>query len=174
MHDKMKKVPEPMPKYLYHNITFKEVPNEVCLTLSLTLCGGSCLHCHTPELRKDIGEELTIKEVDNLMTKYLPHITTICFLGDSVGLYKVCKYIKQTYSVKIAIYSGKNQVSNILLPWVDFYKVGEYVHKLGGLDKITTNQIFYEITHNGNVLVNSTHKFQTIHKLKGGNPSLVK
>lgn len=159
MQDNKKSIIEHMPKYVYKGITFREVPNEVCLTLSLSSCGGNCPHCHTPELRRDIGEELNENTIKTLMDKYEKHITTICLLGSPSGIVPLCKLIKETYNVKVCVYSGEEEMLTELKPYVDFYKVGAYVHALGGLDSVNTNQRMYVLS-NGEIQEDITYKFQ--------------
>ncbi len=50
-----------MIKYLPEltSVVLEEIPDKVSLAVEITQCQGSCVGCHSPFLRKDIGEELT-------------------------------------------------------------------------------------------------------------------
>ena len=50
-------------------VTFEEIPTEVTLSLSISNCQGKCPGCHSPELRCNIGTELTNEKLDELITK---------------------------------------------------------------------------------------------------------
>ena len=41
------------------------------------------------------------------------------------------------------LYSGKEDISTALKRRLDYYKVGPYIERLGGLDRPETNQKFY-------------------------------
>ena len=140
-----------MLKYLYRDITFREVPNKVSLTLSISNCQNLCLGCHSPELRTDTGATLSTTEVDKLMKAYALHIDVLCLLGhghkkDEGELIVLLEYMKHTYpSVEVCLYSGCVNTNKDLIPYLAYYKVGPYVEHMGGLDKKTTNQKFYKI-----------------------------
>ena len=139
-----------MLKYDTHAITYRELPNEVALSLSVTNCPNRCPGCHSAHLREDIGIDLW--EVTNLLTKYSEHITAICFLGHG-GLQHTEEFAQllHTLSVshpnlKLGLYSGFDYIIDDFKPYLTYYKVGRYIEELGGLDKPeTTNQVYYEI-----------------------------
>ena len=54
-------------KYLNTAITFREFPDEISLCINITNCPFHCSGCHSPELWKDVGKELTIDELLNLI-----------------------------------------------------------------------------------------------------------
>ena len=148
-------------KYLYHNIVFSEIPDEVSLSLSISGCTRNCSGCHTSELRGDVGDVLDENEIDKLMDKYGDHITCILFLGGDqfhLEMKSLFEYIRSKYSLKIALYSGANDISSELVNLLDYVKMGPYDKDLGGLDKKTTNQKLYKISESG-LFKNITEKF---------------
>ena len=58
-----------MIKYLNTMVTFAEIPVEVTLSINITNCQNKCPGCHSPELRENIGTELTKDELNNLINK---------------------------------------------------------------------------------------------------------
>jgi anaerobic ribonucleoside-triphosphate reductase activating protein len=49
--------------------------------------------------------------------------------------------VKKDYGVKVAWYSGKNDLpQNVSTDHFDYIKIGRYVAELGPLDSLTTNQ----------------------------------
>ena len=49
------------------SVVLEEIPDRVTLAVDISNCQGSCVGCHSPFLRKDIGEELTEETVDALI-----------------------------------------------------------------------------------------------------------
>lgn len=67
--------------------------------------------------------------------------------------------IKDLYDIKVAWYSGRQELSkDINLEFFDYIKVGPYIEELGPLNSKTTNQRFYKV-ESGN-LIDITYKFQ--------------
>ena len=54
-------------KYTDVQIGFQEFPDEISLLINISNCPFHCPGCHSPELREDIGTELTKKELSNLI-----------------------------------------------------------------------------------------------------------
>lgn len=136
-------------KYLDYMVTFREVPNEVSLCINITECPNHCHGCHSPELRQSIGKELNKESLKTLIEKN-NGITTICFMGgdgkpDKVN--KLAQFVKKNYpNLKTCWYSGNETLSKAIdLQYWDFIKLGPYEEKYGPLDKVTTNQRFYEV-----------------------------
>ena len=67
-------------KYVNTQIVFQEIPNEVSLAINISNCPCKCLNCHSSYLAEDIGEELNIESLSNLIFKN-KGITCICFMG---------------------------------------------------------------------------------------------
>lgn len=140
-----------MIKYLNTDITFREIPDEICLSINLTNCPFKCEGCHSPQLREDIGEELTSEKLNQLI-KENPGITCVVFLGGDSD-YKelehlVFHYIRKSSNkyIKFAWYSGRTKIpDDINLALFSYIKLGPYIAEKGGLDNSNTNQKLYEI-----------------------------
>lgn len=141
-------------------VCFEEIPNYISLGLSISNCLGLCEGCHSPELRKNIGIELTNNEVDNLLKKN-KGVNCILFLGegnDKNALLEIIKYIREKHNtLKIALYSGRNKIESELEGLLDFIKIGPYIAKYGPLNKETTNQRLYKIENGEKIDI--TEKF---------------
>lgn len=132
-----------MIKYVNSAIVMQEVPNEITLAINLSLCPNRCKGCHSPELRKDIGEELTKERLDKLIQDS-EGITCICFMGgdnDKGTLHKLARYIKLHWGLKVAWYSGQEAQDNV---WgfgcFNYIKYGPYIKEKGPLNNKNTNQ----------------------------------
>lgn len=152
-----------MLKYLNTEVTFSEIPDEITLCINITGCKNACEGCHSPYLAEDIGTELTIDALTDLI-KTNKGITCICFMGGDANpkdVEKLAMWIKlQSWiRLKTAWYSGRQYIPDEFLTIAfDYIKVGPYIPKLGGLDKETTNQIMYKVD-NGN-LIDITYRFK--------------
>lgn len=138
-----------MLKYKETLVTFSEVPEEITLCINITNCPFTCEGCHSPHLREDIGDILDTKALSKLIDKN-KGITCVSFMGgdrEPFEVLKLCKWIKDNYSLKTCWYSG-NYLGNIQIPYnyFDFIKVGPYIKERGGLNNPNTNQRFYRIT----------------------------
>jgi anaerobic ribonucleoside-triphosphate reductase activating protein len=133
-----------MLKFFDNAIVFKEVPNEISLAINITNCPLHCKGCHSPWLWDDVGEELTEEILLNL-TKQSQGISCILFLGGDNSYSDVRKFAKfvKSLGLKFAWYSGRNIIPVSDLKYFDYIKIGQYEEALGGLDKITTNQRFF-------------------------------
>lgn len=138
-----------MVKYYSTNVVFEEIPDMVTLAIEITNCPGHCEGCHSPWLREDIGEELTIEVLESLIKKN-DGVNCVCFMGegnDPEGLKKLAEYVKSRNSVPYvtALYSGREDVEKDYDKCFDFIKVGPYIAECGPLNKETTNQRLYKI-----------------------------
>ena len=70
-----------MVKFCGHYITCQEVPGEISLTFSISRCPHRCEGCHSPWLQADIGDELTVWDIDYYIQQYWDGITCVCFMG---------------------------------------------------------------------------------------------
>ena len=124
----------------------EEIPDRVTLAVEITNCRGNCPGCHSPFLRKDIGEELTPRKVDKMIADNFG-ITCFLFLGegsDSEALLKLARYIRSTYpDLELAVYSGREKVDDEFSEVFDYIKVGPYIEALGPLNDPRTNQRLY-------------------------------
>lgn len=131
-------------------VTFEEIPDKVTLSLAISNCMGTCVGCHSPELRKDIGTELTTEVLDKLI-KQESGINCVLFLGegrDQEALLKLSEYVHSNYpGIETALYSGREMVEYVVFTEFDYVKVGPYIEQYGPLNKETTNQKLYQIKH---------------------------
>lgn len=128
------------------DIVMEEIPDKVTLAVEISNCQGNCIGCHSPFLRKDIGEELTTEVIDKLIAD---NFGVNCFLllgegNDHEALCNVARYIKATYpAIETAVYSGRTAVEDEMFELFDYIKVGPYIPSLGPLNSPTTNQHLY-------------------------------
>lgn len=150
-----------MLKFTETEITFKEVPGKICRCFSVSNCGLHCKNCHSPELQGDNGEELTSEKLLNFIKQDKRVVDCYVFLGEGndkeclKSLLELCK----ENNLKTCIYSGKDSFDlTEFLGVLDYLKLGPYIEELGGLDKPSTNQRFYEIDPSGN-MIDKTNEF---------------
>lgn len=154
-----------MLKYTDTQVTFAEVPDEITLCINISNCPCHCKGCHSAYLAEDIGYWLTHAQIDlNVVTNR--GITCVCFMGgdsepDQVNFW--ANYIKEKYGLKVAWYSGRQELSkDIDLMNFNYIKLGPYDENKGPLNKRTTNQKFYKVFHFSTgrcELIDITHKF---------------
>lgn len=136
------------------DIVLEEIPDRVTLAVEISNCQGSCLGCHSPFLRKDVGEELTESKIDALIAD---NFGIVCFLflgegNDLKTLLRLANHIKQNHpTIELALYSGRTEVEAQIWDLFDFVKIGPYIAEFGPLNERTTNQRLYyhkeDITH---------------------------
>lgn len=127
-------------------VTFEEIPTEVTLSLSISNCQNRCSGCHSPELRCNIGTELTNEVLDELINKN-NGISCVLLLGegnDRSRLIDIAKRVRNEHKLAVALYSGRDNVEEDVWNAFDYVKIGRYVASLGPLNKVTTNQRLYK------------------------------
>ena len=135
-----------MIKYVQSMVTFEEVPTEVTLSLSISNCQNRCSGCHSPELRCNIGTELTNEVLDELINKN-NGISCVLLLGegnDRSRLIDIAKRVRNEHKLAVALYSGRDNVEEDVWNAFDYVKIGRYVASLGPINKVTTNQRLYK------------------------------
>lgn len=136
-----------MIKYLETLVAFAEIPDEITLCINITNCPCNCNGCHSSYLSKDIGEELNNDILDKLISDN-SGISCIAFMGGDSSpkeINDLAKYVKDKYSISIAWYSGRQELSkDINLDNFDYIKLGPYIKELGPLTSKTTNQRLYQ------------------------------
>ena len=142
-------------------VVFEEIPDEISLAIEITNCPGHCVGCHSPWLREDIGEELTLEVLNELIDKNRG-ITCVCFMGEGKDpeALKTLAYgirLRSDYPYKTALYSGRDEVEPEYDDYFDYLKIGAFRGEFGPLNKETTNQRLYEITDEGRKDI--TYKF---------------
>ena len=140
-----------MVKYCGYYITFQEVPNEVALTFTISNCPYRCEGCHSPWLQKDFGDELTPDIILGLLDKYQGAITCVCFMGTGNDYIALCRLIRlvRMYGYKTCVYTGDHRNDVELYDFPDYFKEGQYIEKLGGLDSPHTNQRMWKMCEDG-------------------------
>ena len=138
-------------RYLNYQVVFKEVPDEVTLSINITNCPYRCPGCHSSYLQEDVGEELTFETLSFLIEKH-KGITCVCFMGGDRNIYKLLTFayfIKIKYGLKTAWYSGMDTMPERLIENVkdvfNYVKIGSYKKDRGGLESRKTNQQFFKI-----------------------------
>ena len=137
-----------MIKYLpgLTDVVLEEIPGRVTLAVEITCCQGRCLSCHSPFLREDTGEALTVEVASGLIED---NFGINCFLllgegNDRTALLELARELKRRYpALELAIYSGRKEVEQEFYELFDYVKVGPYIPECGPLNKTTTNQRLY-------------------------------
>lgn len=127
--------------------TFAEVPDEITLAINLSNCPYRCKGCHSEYLQKDIGEELTIQKLQELIEKH-KGISCVAFLGgdnDPKSLFKLTEFIKSKLNLKTCWYSGSDYlITDLSTKSLDYVKFGSYREERGPLTNPNTNQTFWK------------------------------
>jgi len=130
-------------RYLSHQITFQEVPDEISLSFLITGCPLKCKACHSSDSWNPAhGEILNIEILKKLIHKYQDAITCVLFMGgewrqkELIDLLQVC----QKFNLKTCLYTGLDDVSFDLKKELTFLKTGSWKKNLGGLSSRHTNQ----------------------------------
>ncbi len=146
-------------KYTDTQIGFQEFPDEISLLINISNCPFHCPGCHSPELWKDVGTELTVSEFDKLI-KNNSGITCVGFMGgvpkevDSLASRVRLKYP----TLRTGWYYGGTEIpEDVNLFNFDYVKIGPYMKDLGGLDNPNTNQIMYHIVDG--LMIDITYEF---------------
>jgi len=142
-------------------IVFQEIPGEISLSFSITGCGLSCPHCHSPYLQNGCnGIPLSWTKLCDTLSFYSQMVSCILFMGGDLyemELIEILDKLKlQKY--KTALYTGHTNISNRLQFYLDYMKLGPYVEEYGGLNNPTTNQRFYK--KEKGIWIDATHVFQ--------------
>lgn len=149
-----------MLKYVDTLVTFSEVPDEIALCINITGCKIGCKNCHSPYLAEDIGKELNIDSLHELISNN-KGITCVSFMGGDSNpkeINNLAKEVKTYYNLKTAWYSGRQELSELIdLFNFDAIKLGGYNESLGPLNCPTTNQRFYKVVEGK--LEDITYKF---------------
>ena len=137
-----------MIKYLpgLTDIVLEEIPDRVTLAVEITNCQGSCPGCHSPFLRKDIGEELTEEALDAMLDDNFG-VNCLLFLGegnDRGALLRLAAHMRASHpGLELALYSGRTAVEKEITEMFDYVKIGPYIAERGPLNERTTNQRLY-------------------------------
>ena len=128
-------------------IVFSEIPDEITLAFNISNCQNHCVGCHTSYLRQDLGQRLTEEVLHNLITNN-NGISCVCFMGegnDAQALKNLVLYIRREFpDLKVALYSGREEVEDDIYNIFDYVKIGPYKKEYGPLNEKTTNQRLYK------------------------------
>lgn len=128
------------------DIVLEEIPDRVSLAVEISNCRGNCIGCHSPFLKKDLGDELTAEAVEKLLKTNFG-VNCFLFLGegnDPEALKAIAYYLRSSHpELELALYSGRESVEDELFEIFDFVKVGPYIKEFGPLNEKTTNQRLY-------------------------------
>ena len=140
------------------SVVLEEIPDRVTLAVEISNCQGSCVGCHSPFLRKDIGEELTPALIDALVADNFG-VDCFLFLGegkDPAALMALAAHIRSAHpSLALALYSGREEVEAEIWDVFDYVKVGPYRPECGPLNERTTNQRLYRVRHESGIPANA-------------------
>ena len=151
-----------MIKYTNAEVVFQEIPDEITLAINLSNCPIHCPDCHSKELWKDIGTDLTFSELSKLIDNN-PGISCVCFMGGDAEpdtIVVLAELIKTKYpNLKVGWYSGQSVFPHYDLEAFDYIKIGPFIKEKGGLNNPNTNQKLYR---------KDLFIEETSHKLVGG------
>lgn len=156
-----------MLKYYNYDIVFQEIPDETTLAVNLTGCPFTCEGCHSPHLRKDIGEPLTQEALLSILERYRNEVTCICIMGGDahpLEVQELAGWIRSALGLRSGWYSGATELAAGVDPKnFDYIKIGPYRAEYGGLKSPTTNQRLYKVEPDG-ALTDITYKFASQNK----------
>lgn len=140
-------------RYSGLQVTFQEIPNEICLSIHISGCPLACPGCHSADLwNADQGVVLNPTEFESLLSRYQDYISCVVFMGGEWFPEKLFNLLKKVHNTGLstALYTGLelDQVSKKLISELDYIKVGPYISKLGGLDSSKTNQRLIDLKNN--------------------------
>ena len=128
------------------NVVLEEIPDRVTLAVEISNCQGNCAGCHSPFLKEDVGEPLTLQRVASLIEDNFG-INCFLLLGegrDRDALLQIASFVRTRYpGLETALYSGRHDVEADLWEAFDYVKVGPFVEALGPLNSPETNQRLY-------------------------------
>lgn len=128
------------------SVVLEEIPDRVSLAVDISNCLGTCVGCHSPFLRLNIGEELTPGIVDALIADNFG-VNCFLFLGegnDIAALLALAAHMRKAHpGMELALYSGREEVEQEVWDAFDYVKVGPYRPECGPLNERSTNQRLY-------------------------------
>lgn len=139
-----------MLKYVNYGVVFQEIPGETTLSINISNCPCRCPGCHSDYLWMDIGNNLDVYSLNDLLGLYGDDITCVCFMGgdsDHELVNILARWVRENRpKLKVGWYSGMKHIPcQIHVGNFDYIKVGSYKAELGGLKSKTTNQRMYRV-----------------------------
>ncbi len=132
------------------SVVMEEIPDRVSLAVDISNCRGNCIGCHSPFLKKDIGQELTTEVIDRLVADNFG-VDCFLFLGEGRDLEALLELADHVRSKGLlaAVYSGREEVEEVFWDHFDYIKLGPYRPECGPLNSPTTNQRLYRRSKEG-------------------------
>lgn len=134
------------------SVVLEEIPDKLTLAVDISNCQGTCIGCHSPFLRDNVGEELTPGIIDALLADNFG-VNCFLFLGEGNGhaaLMRLARHLRTAHpELEIALYSGRETVEDDIWEIFDYVKVGPYIPKFGPLNHRSTNQRLYRLLRPG-------------------------
>lgn len=131
------------------SVVFLEIPDQISLAINISGCPHRCPGCHSPYLREDIGECLTIPSINGIINTH-KGITCVLFMGgdsDKQYLMTLSSYVRSK-GLLTGWYSGEDNLDiSLYKNYFDYIKVGSYKRELGPLNSPNTNQRLYKINN---------------------------
>ena len=128
------------------SVVMEEIPDRVTLAVDISNCRGNCVGCHSPFLKKDIGQELTPEVIDRLVADNFG-VNCFLFLGegrDPEALLVLAEHVR-SLGLEVAVYSGRETVEDVFWYYFDYVKLGPYRPECGPLNNPSTNQRLYKV-----------------------------
>ena len=132
-------------KFTDYEVVLSEIPDEITLAINISNCPYHCSGCHSPHLWKDIGTEMTVGNLKELIDRN-KGITCVAFMGGPIREVATASFIIHHYypKLKTAWYTGSSALP-ILLNDLNYIKIGRYIEEMGPLNNPNTNQRLYKI-----------------------------
>lgn len=134
-------------------IVFQEVPDEISLCFCITGCKVGCKGCHSTELwHENYGSPLTNKAFIQWLKKYQRLISCVVFFGGEWQPQALIEklLIAKNFGLKTCLYSGEEvgekHININISQHLNFLKTGAWQAELGGLESVTSNQVFRNLT----------------------------
>ena len=124
-------------------ITFQEIPDEICLSLHIAGCPLRCEGCHSSDAwAKTKGTPFAVMQFRQILDRYAAALTCVVFLGGEWHETELVQLLAHARSrnLKTALYTGLDDVSEQLKSRLDYLKTGRWLPHRGGLDSPNTNQ----------------------------------
>jgi anaerobic ribonucleoside-triphosphate reductase activating protein len=131
------------------SIVFQEVPNEISLCFSITGCKVGCNGCHSTELwNAHYGMPLNRHNFIAWLNKYKGLISCVVFFGGEWQPQALVEklIIAKNLGFKTCLYSGEKHIDINISQHLTFLKTGAWRAELGGLESLSTNQIFRDLS----------------------------
>lgn len=138
-------------------ITTAEIPGKIAIAVELGGCLQGCKGCHSPHLSAPVADPMTGMSFSGFLTKALqmyPEVNAVVFMGGTCNLNfslsdlkELIEAMHEIFKIDFGVYSGNpnDDLDYFLgIQGLRWFKTGNYVEELGGLENPKTNQRFYE------------------------------